>query len=393
MVGNTFGRIFRVTTCGESYAGAFRKNPNVPKELYGGLMTIVDGVPPGIKLTSELIQEELDKRRPGKSALDTPRKESDKVFIFSGVMENDITTGAPVGLIIPNEVIEDEHLNKHKSYNEVIRPGQAGYTFFKKYGQFADNIGAGRASGRETAARVAAGAVAKAVLDTMGIDVIAFVTEIHGIKAENITYETAKANYRKNDLNCPDLNKAKEMMDELLKIKAEGDSVGGVVEIIARGVPAGLGEPVFDKLQATLSHALMSIGAIKGIEFGDGFEHAKLKGSESNDIPYYDESSGRVRFKTNRAGGILGGISNGEDIRIRVAVKPTPTISIPQNTVNMYKLENVEVAFKTRNDPSICPRIYPVCEAMVRIALLDALYIAKGYRAVSNNIDPRWDDL
>jgi chorismate synthase len=393
MVGNSFGRIFRVTTCGESYAGGFRKNPDIPKELYGGLMTIVDGVPPGIKLTSELIQEEMDKRKPGKSALDTPRKESDRVFIFSGVMENDITTGAPVGMIIPNGVIEDEHLKKHMSYNEVIRPGQAGYTFFKKYGQFADNIGAGRASGRETASRVAGGAVAKAVLDTMGIDVIAFVTEIHGIKAENITYETAKANYRKNDLNCPDLNKAKEMMDELLKIKAEGDSVGGVVEIIARGVPAGLGEPVFDKLQATLSHAIMSIGAIKGIEFGAGFEHARLKGSESNDTPYYDESTERVRFKTNRAGGILGGISNGEDIRIRVAVKPTPTISIPQNTVSMYKLENVEVAFNTRNDPSICPRIYPVCEAMVRIALLDALYIAKGYRAVSNNIDSRWDNL
>ncbi|ABN51967.1 MAG TPA: chorismate synthase [Hungateiclostridium thermocellum] len=394
MVGNTFGRIFRVTTCGESYAGAFRKNLQIPKELFGGLIAIVDGVPPGIKLTADFVQEELDKRRPGKTPLDTPRKERDKVYIFSGVMEDDITTGAPVGMIIPNDVIEDEHINKHKSYKEVVRPGQAGYTFFKKYGQFADNIGAGRASGRETAARVAAGAVAKAVLDTMGIDVIAFVTEIHGIKAqENITYEMAKANYRKNEINCPDLEKAKEMIEELKRIKEEGDSVGGVVEIIARGVPAGLGEPVFDKLQATLAHALMSIGAIKGIEFGEGFGHTKLKGSESNDVPYYDEASGRVRFKTNRAGGILGGISNGEDIRIRVAVKPTPTISIPQKTVNMYTLENVEVEFNTRNDPSICPRIYPVCEAMVRIALLDALYIAKGYRAISSNIDPRWDRL
>ncbi|NLD47078.1 MAG: chorismate synthase, partial [Clostridiaceae bacterium] len=247
--------------------------------------------------------------------------------------------------------------------------------------------------GRETAARVAGGAVAKAVLDTMGIDVIAFITEIHGIKAENITYETAKANYRKNELNCPDLKRAKDMIDELLKIKEQGDSCGGVVEIIARGVPSGLGEPVFDKLQATISHAIMSIGAIKGIEFGAGFEHTKLKGSESNDEPYYDGASGRVRFKTNRAGGILGGISNGEDIRIRVAVKPTPTISVPQNTVNMYSLENTEVEFNTRNDPSICPRIYPVCEAMVRIALLDALYISKGYRAVAQAIDERWDKL
>jgi len=390
MVGNTYGRFFRITTCGESYAGGFRKHLDIPKELYGGLMAIVDGVPPGIKLTAEFIQEEMDKRRPGQSDLDTPRQERDKVYIFSGVMEDDLTTGAPVGLIISNSVIEDEHLEKHKSYREVVRPGQAGYTFFKKYGQFADNIGAGRASGRETAARVAGGAVAKAVLDTMGIDVIAFVTEIHGIKAGNITYEMAKANYRKNEINCPDLEKAKEMMEELRRIKAEGDSAGGVVEIIARGVPAGLGEPVFDKLQAMLAHAIMSIGAIKGIEFGDGFEHARMRGSESNDIPYFDQS-GRVRFKTNHAGGILGGISNGEDLRIRVAVKATPTISIKQETVNMYKKENVEVEFNTRNDPSVCTRIYPVCEAMVRIAILDALYMAKGYRAVSQNIDPRWD--
>jgi chorismate synthase len=393
MVGNTFGRIFKITTCGESYAGGFRKNLDIPKELYGGLMAIVDGVPPGVKLSADFIQQELDKRRPGKSELDTPRKERDKVYIFSGVMEDDITTGAPVGMIIPNGVIEDEHLNKHKSYKEVVRPGQAGYTFFKKYGQFADNIGAGRASGRETVSRVAGGAVAKAVLDTMGIDVIAFTTEIHGIKAREISYETAKANYRKNEINCPDLDKANEMMDELLKIKAEGDSSGGIVEIIASGVPAGLGEPVFDKLQATLSHAIMSIGAIKGIEFGQGFESARMKGSEFNDTPYYDESSGRVRFKTNRAGGILGGISNGEEIRIRVAVKPTPTISIVQDTVNMYQRKNVKVSFDTRNDPSICARIYPVCEAMVRIALLDAIYIAKGYRAVASAIEERWDEL
>ncbi|WP_010250184.1 chorismate synthase [Acetivibrio cellulolyticus] len=392
MVGNTFGRIFRVTTCGESYAGGFRKNLDIPKELFGGLMAIVDGVPPGIKLSADFVQQEMDKRRPGQSDLDTPRQEKDKVYIFSGVMEDDLTTGAPVGIIIPNAVVEDQHLSKHKSYKEVVRPGQAGYTFFKKYGQFADNIGAGRASARETAARVAGGAVAKAILDTMGIDVISFITEIHGIKAENITYELAKENYRKNELNCPDLDKAQEMMAELRRIKAEGDSCGGVVEIIARGVPAGLGEPVFDKLQATLSHAIMSIGAIKGIEFGDGFEHSKMKGSESNDIPYFDES-GRVKFKTNHAGGMLGGISNGDDIRIRVAVKATPTISIKQDTVNMYKQENIQVEFNTRNDPSVCPRIYPVCEAMVRMALLDALYVAKGYRAVSQNIDPRWDNL
>jgi len=393
MVGNSFGRIFRVTTCGESYSGAFRKNMGLPKELYGGLMTIVDGVPPGIKLTKEIIQEELDKRRPGQSRLDTPRKEKDSVYIFSGVMENDLTTGAPVGLIIPNVDIEDVQIEKHRSYKDFIRPGQAAYTYYKKYGQFADWLGAGRASGRETAARVAAGAVAKAVLDTMGIDVIGFITESHGIKARPVSYETAKANYRKNEINCPDLEAAEEMIKDLLKVKEQGDTCGGVVEVIARGVPAGLGEPVFDKLSAVLAHAIMSIGAVKGIEFGAGFEHARLKGSESNDKPYYDEATGRVRFETNRAGGILGGISNGEDIRIRIAVKPTPTISLEQETVDVNNLKNVKVQFKTRNDPSICTRIYPVCEAMVRIALLDAIYMAKGYRAVASAIDPKWDKI
>ena len=393
MMGNTYGRAFRITTSGESYSGAFRKNLDIPKELFGGLITIVDGVPPGIKITSQIIQQELDKRRPGQSELDTPRKERDRVYVFSGVMEDDFSTGAPVGLIIPNIDIEDSQVEKHRSYKDVIRPGQAGYTYFKKYGEYADWLGAGRASGRETAARVAGGAVAKLILDKMGVDVIAFVTESHGIKAGQISYEKAKENYRKNELNCPDLEKGEEMIKDLLKVKAEGDTCGGIIEIIARGVPSGLGEPVFDKLSATLSHGLMSIGAVKGIEFGAGFQLAKMKGSESNDRPFMDEITGKVRFETNRAGGLLGGISNGEDIRIRLAVKPTPTISIEQATVDIEALKNTEVSFnKTRNDPSICPRIYPVCEAMVRITLLDALIIARGYSGISN-IHSKWDML
>jgi len=391
-MGNTFGRMFRVTTCGESYAGGFRKHLNIPKELYGGLITIVDGVPPGIKLTADMIQQELDKRKPGQSELDSPRKEIDKVYIFSGVMEDDLTTGAPVGMVIPNVDIEDIHIEQYRSYKDTVRPGHAEYTFFKKYGEYADWVGAGRASGRETAARVAAGAVAKAILDPLGIDVIAFVTESNGIKAGPITYEMAKANYRKNELNCPDLEKVREMIEDILRVKQEGDTCGGVVEIIARGVPAGLGEPVFDKLSATIAHGLMSIGAIKGLEFGEGFEHARMRGSESNDRPYLDESSGKVRFRTNKSGGLLGGISNGEDIRIRVAVKATPTVSVPQETVNMEKMENVILEPITRRDPSLCPRIYPVCEAMVRIAIVDALYMAKGYRALAN-ISDKWDRL
>jgi chorismate synthase len=392
MMGNTFGRLFKVTTCGESYAGGFRKNLDIPKELYGGLMTIVDGVPPGIKITPDMIQKELDKRKPGQSKLDSPRKEIDRVYVFSGVMEDDLSTGAPVGLVIPNVDIEDIHMDQYRSYKDVIRPGHAEYTFFKKYGDYADWVGAGRASGRETAARVAGGAIAQAVLDTFGIDVIGFVIESHGIKVGPISYEQAKANYRKNELNCPDLKKAEEMIADILKVKEEGDTCGGVVEIIAKGVPAGLGEPVFDKLNATIAHGIMSIGAIKGLEFGAGFEHATMKGSESNDEPYLDQSSGRVRFKTNNAGGFLGGITNGEEIRIRVAVKATPTVSVPQSTVDMSEVKNTTLEPITRRDPSLCPRIYPVCEAMVRIAILDALYMAKAYQGVSN-LAPKWDRI
>lgn len=393
MMGNTFGRVFRLTTCGESYSGGFRKNPAIPEELYGGLLAIVDGVPPGIKITGEMVQNELDKRRPGLSALSTPRRETDRVYIYSGVMEDDMSTGAPVGLIIPNSDIGDEHIRQHKDNKDLIRPGQAAYTYYKKYGQFADWAGAGRASGRETAARVAGGAVAKAVLDTMGIDVIGFVAESHGIKAATVSYETAKANYRKNELNCPDFEKAEEMIADLIKVKNSGDSCGGVVEIIAAGVPAGLGEPVFDKLSATIAHALMSIGGIKGIEFGAGFTHAFMKGSESNDTPYYDEKEGRVRFRTNRAGGLLGGISNGEEIRVRLAVKPTPTILQEQKTVDVGRLENTANIFASRSDPSICTRVYPVCEAMMRMALLDAMLMTYGYKGLSRAVDPRWENL
>ena len=391
MIGNTFGRFFRVTTCGESYSGGFRKNLNIPKELYGGLMAIVDGVPPGIRITAEMIQEELDKRRPGQTPLDSPRLEVDKVYVISGVMEDDLSTGAPIGLIIPNVDIEDVHIGQYREYKDMCRPGHAEYTFFKKYGEFSDWVGAGRASGRETASRVAGGAVAKAVLDRMGIDVVGFITESHGIKAGPITYEQAKANYRKNDLNCPDLGVAPKMIEDILQVKADGDTCGGVVEIIARGVPAGIGEPVFDKISSLIAHGIMSIGAIKGMEFGSGFEHANMKGSESND-PMYFGDDGRVRFRSNHAGGILGGISSGEDIRIRVAVKATPTISFPQQTVDVEKGADVTLSPITRRDPSLLPRIYPVCEAMVRLAILDAIFMSRGYAALAG-LDPKWDKI
>lgn len=392
MLGNTFGRFFRVTTAGESYGGGFRKDLDVPKELFGGLITIVDGVPPGIKITADIIQEELDKRKPGQSKLDSPRKETDKVYIISGVMENNLSTGAPIGLLIPNVDIQDIHIEQYNEYKDIIRPGHAEYGFFKKYGQYADWAGAGRASGRETSARVAGGAIAKLILDRLNIDVVGFVVESHGIKANHITYEQAKSNYRKNELNCPDLDKAQEMIDDIIEVKKKGDSVGGVVEVIVKGIPAGLGEPVFDKISSLIAHGIMSIGAIKGVEIGAGFEVARMTGSESNDDAYLDEKTGRVRFKTNNAGGILGGITTGEEIRIRAAVKPVPTISIPQETVDMVKEKNVTLEPITRRDATLCSRIYPVCEAMVRCAIVDALYMANGYASLAN-LDEKWNKL
>ncbi len=392
MMGNSFGRLFRVTTSGESYSGCFRKKPGIPKELYGGLLAIVDGVPAGIKITAEDIQCELDKRKPGQTPLDSPRIEKDRVYIFSGVMENDLSTGAPIGIVVPNNDIEDIHVGQYRDYKDIVRPGHAEYTFFKKYGDYSDWVGAGRASGRETVGRVAGGAVAKLVLDKMGIDVIAYTVESNGIKAKPLTYDEAKANYRANELNCPDLEAAPKMIKDILDVKAKGETCGGVVELVARGVPAGLGEPVFDKLEATIAHALMSIGAVKGIEVGAGFGFASMLGSESNDESYVDPETGRVAFYTNNAGGFLGGISNGDEIRIRLAIKPTPTVSVPQKTVNVAKMENEILSPITRRDASLLPRIYPVCEAMVRIALLDAILMEKGYHAMEN-LDEKWDRI
>ena len=392
MMGNSFGRLFKVTTCGESYSGCFRKDKGYPKELYGGLITIVDGVPAGIKITAEDIQIELDKRKPGQTPLDSPRLEKDRAYIFSGVMEDDISTGAPVGIVIPNNDIEDIHVGQYREYQWDIRPGHAEYTFFKKYGQYSDWVGAGRASGRETVSRVAGGAVAKLILDKMGIDVLAYTVESHGIVAHPVTYEEARSNYRTNAINCPDDDVAQKMIDDILAVKATGETCGGVIEIIAHNVPAGLGEPVFDKLEATIAQGLFSIGAIKGVEVGAGFKVANMLGSESNDETYVDKETGRVSFYTNNAGGFLGGISNGNEIRIRVAVKPTPTVSVPQRVVDMETMTDTVLEPITRRDASLLPRIYPVCEAMVRIALVDAIMMANGYRSMMD-LDPKWDKI
>lgn len=375
MLGNTFGRMFRITTCGESYGD--------------GMAVIVDGVPPGIKLNVEHIQAELDKRRPGQSKLDSPRQETDRVKLFAGVGVLDgITTGAPVGLIVHNVDRQKIHVQQYHDVKDVIRPGHAEYTFFAKYGDHADWCGAGRASGRETVGRVAGGAVAKQVLAREGIEILGHIIESHGIKARPLTYEEVRANYRVNHLNCCDLEAAERMIEDILKVRDAGDTVGGVIEIIVRGVPAGLGEPVFDKLRGTLAYAIMGIGATTGIEFGAGFEAARVLGSQWNDQPYLDEQK-HVRFRTNHGGGMAGGISNGEEIRFRFCCKPTPTISVPQVTVNMANMTEAKLAAITRRDITICPRIFPVAEAMTACCILDALYMAKGYEHFAR-VDPKY---
>lgn len=366
MTGNTYGRLFRITTCGESYGGA--------------LAVICDGIPAGMTLSRDEIQAELDRRRPGTSPIDSPRLETDQCEVFSGVFEGK-TTGAPVGILIRNVDTEVEHIEQYRRVKDIIRPGHAEYTYRIKYDEHADWCGAGRASGRETAARVAAGALAKKILARDGIEVVGYVRELHGIKSREMSFEDIKANREKTEIRCPDLEAAEQMIQHALEVKGQGDTVGGVLEVIARNVPPGLGEPVFDKLKADLGKAVLSIPAVKGVEIGTGFGLAKLKGSEANDIPYLDGDV--IRFRTNHSGGIDGGISNGEDIVLRLVVKPTSTISIDQDSVNMATLQPAQFAATTRRDAQICGRAVPVAEAMVAVTLLDHLMVWQGYDAVS----------
>jgi len=375
MLGNTFGRLFRVTCSGESYGRA--------------LLTIVDGVPPGMTLTREMVQSELDKRRPGRSPIDSPRKETDQVEIVSGLLEG-VTTGAPIGMVIYNVDTQKIHVDQYRAVKDFFRPGHANFTFFVKYGQYADWCGAGRSSGRETVGRVAGGAIAKQILAREGIEVLAYTKESRGIRARDMSFDEIKANYRKNDINCPDLKAGKKMEEDLMKVRDEGDTAGGIIELVARGVPAGWGEQVFDKLKGTLAHGIMSIGAIQGMEYGDGFKCATMKGSEWNDQPYVENDA--VRFHTNHCGGLLGGMSNGEDIVIRMAVKATPTISKEQDTVNVHTMKQKKLEAITRRDITLLPRIAPVTEAMVRIALTDAMYMAWAYEGAAK-LDPHWKQI
>jgi chorismate synthase len=349
MAGNRFGSIFRITTFGESHGPA--------------VGVVLDGVRPGLPFDIGVIQKELDRRRPGQSKVTTPRKEADQAVVLSGVYEG-TTTGTPLCIVVWNK---DQRPAAYQKIKSLFRPGHAGYTYLAKYG-IADYRGGGRSSGRETIGRVAAGAMAKEMLAKHGIAVIGYTIEAAGVHAKEMDFSVIES----NSLRCPDATAAKKMERRIFKAMKEGDSVGGVVEVTVTNPPVGLGEPVFDKLEADLARALMSIGAIRGVEIGNGFASSRLRGSENNDAIYFDKRTGRVRTRTNRAGGIAGGISNGEDIVVRIAVKPTSSIRKQQETTTVNG-KAATISVEGRHDPCICPRVVPVAEAMVALTLVDHL--------------------
>lgn len=356
MTGNVFGHLFRTTTWGESHGRA--------------VGCVVEGSPSGLTLGEDDIQQELDRRRPG-GKLASSRKEQDKVEILSGVFENR-TTGTPISLLVWNKDVDSKPYEKFK---DLFRPGHADYTYFAKYG-VRDWRGGGRASARETVSRVAAGAIAKKILKNSGISVGGYSKEIAGIKCDaSQDFEETFQRAESSELRCPDEEAAKQMEEKLVEARKEGDSVGGTAEIVVRNAPAGLGEPVFNKLEAYLSHAIMSVPAVKGVEIGAGFEVSHMKGSENNDPITVDK--GYIRFETNNAGGILGGISNGEDIVLRAAIKPTPSISQTQKTANYKKMEEEEIEIKGRHDPCIVPRAVPVLESMTALVITDCMMMQR----------------
>jgi len=351
MSGNTFGQFLRVTTWGESHGV--------------GVGVVIDGCPPNLPLTASDIQAELDRRRPGQSELVTPRKESDQVEILSGVFE-DKTIGTPIALLIRNENTKSRDYEETK---DKYRPSHADYTYDAKYGHRAWP-GGGRASARETVGRVAAGAVARVILHHLGKPMITgFVRQIADLKTTIIASEVTKELVESNPVRCPDSAVAEEMAQRILEAKDAGDTLGGVVECVVCGIPAGLGEPVFDKLEADLAKAMLSIPASKGFEIGSGFAGVTMRGSEHNDAFYPDEQ-GQIRTRTNHSGGVQGGISNGEPIVIRVAFKPVATIMQAQETVDAAG-QATTLRARGRHDACVLPRAVPIVEAMMALVLAD----------------------
>lgn len=357
MTGNSFGQAFRVTTAGESHGLA-----NV---------VIIDGCPPGLTLSEADIQPDLDRRRPGQSKVTTQRQEPDRAVILSGVFKGR-TTGTALAIMIENA---DQRSRDYSDIAQKYRPGHADYTYDRKYG-FRDYRGGGRASARETVTRVAAGAVARKMLVELGIQVIGYVRQIGDIRAEldpnvPVTIAAVEANI----VRCPDPKAAKQMIALIGEIRKAQDSIGGVAEIIARGVPAGLGEPVFDKLKAAFAHGMLSIPAVTAFEYGNGFGVATMRGSQNND--YFENQAGQIRTKSNRHGGMLGGITSGQPIVLRVAVKPTSSLSLPQPTVDIAG-KPTTIATRGRHDPCLLPRFVPIGEAMVLLTLADQLCRWRG---------------
>lgn len=350
-MGSSFGQMFRVTTFGESHG------PQVG--------VVVEGVPAGMPLTEAEVQKELDRRRPGQSVVTTPRKEPDLVKIVSGVFRGR-TLGTPICMVVENVGAEE---GSYEEFKTKPRPGHADLSYWLKYGHV-DYRGGGRAAGRETVGRVAAGAVAKKLLLTHGVKILGHTVEAAGVSVgREVSWEEIERNVETNPMRCADPEVAKRMGEEVLRAQQAGDSTGGIVEVIALNVPAGLGEPVFDKLDADIAKAMMSIGGVKGVEIGAGFALARMRGSQANDPIVL--KGGIPTLQTNRSGGILGGISVGGNIVVRLAVKPTPSISLPQRTVDLSGMVETEIKLRGRFDPNLCPRIVPVAEAMMALVLAD----------------------
>lgn len=359
MSGNSIGKMFVVTTFGSSHGIA--------------LGAVVDGCPAGLELSKEDIQKELDKRRPGTSKVTTSRGEKDEVKVLSGIFEGK-TDGTPIAAVVYNQDVDS---SSYLPLRHKPRPGHGDYGWESRYGVY-DYRGGGRGSGRATIGHVIGGTVAKKLLNTLDIKVISHVTKIGDIEAREMELEeieknvekNIEINIKKNPVRCADPEAAARMEELILDLKEKGNSVGGIVETIVLNAPAGLGEPVFGKLDADIAQILMGIGSIKGVEIGAGFRSVELRGSQMNDEFYLDD---KIKTKTNNSGGILGGISNGMPIIIKMAVKPTPSISKVQKTVDLVKMEDTEIEIKGRHDPCICPRVTSVAEASVAIVIADHL--------------------
>lgn len=356
---NTFGELFRLTTFGESHG------PGV-----GG---VIDGMPPGVEVDLDFIQHELNRRRPGQSALTTARKEGDKVEILSGVFEGK-TTGCPIGFLVRNE---NQHSNDYDNLRNLFRPSHADFTYFKKYG-LRDHRGGGRTSARETIARVVGGAFAKLALRRLGISITAYTSQVGHIALSGTYADLDLSLVESNPVRCPDEKVAEEMARLIAEVKAEGDTIGGIISCVVKGCPPGLGEPVFGKLHARLGAAMLSINAVKGFEYGAGFAGVTQRGSEQNDI-FVRRSDGSIGTLTNRSGGIQGGISNGEDIYFRVAFKPVATLLREQQTVDIAG-NAVSVKARGRHDPCVLPRAVPIVEAMTSMVLLDSYMFYSRYK-------------